>query len=147
MTTKIDGTTGVDQIQDGAVSTSAKLGSSVVTPPKTSGLVVTQANQTPLPVVNTQFSFAHGLGVVPVSAHFELVCLTAEYGYVAGDVFALPLYTTGSYWAPFLTWANATTVGTIGPSGANWVVPHKTTGVGNVATPANWAWRFKARAA
>jgi hypothetical protein len=35
MPAKIDGTTGIDLIQDGAVSTTAKLGNSVVTPIKT----------------------------------------------------------------------------------------------------------------
>lgn len=37
MPAKIDGTTGIDLIQDGAVSTAAKLGAQVVTPPKLSG--------------------------------------------------------------------------------------------------------------
>lgn len=37
MVAKIDGTTGIDLIQDGAVSTPAKLGGQVVTSPKLSG--------------------------------------------------------------------------------------------------------------
>jgi hypothetical protein len=37
MPTTISGTTGVSQVQDGAISTPEKLGSAVVTPPKMSG--------------------------------------------------------------------------------------------------------------
>ena len=145
MPTIINGTTGVDQIQDGSV-TAADLASASVTPSKTSGFVVTQANQTPLPGLGALLSFSHGLGVVPVSAELELVCLTAEGGYSVGDVINPQTSGSPSYAHNFTICKNATVVEARVGNNSPWYVVHKTTGAIGGATPANWAWRFKVRA-
>jgi hypothetical protein len=112
------------------------------------GTALVQSNQTPLPGVATLMSFAHGLGVAPVSAELELVCLTAELGYSVGDVLSNPV-TQGSagYLIPFTIRKTSTVVEARTGGTASFAINHLTTGVTTGLTLANWAWRFKVRAA
>jgi len=111
------------------------------------GTALVQANQTPLPGVATLLSYTHGLGAVPVSAELELVCLTAEFGYAVGDVVIPGISPAASLIMPFSVAKNATTV--FARTGANiaFQIAHGTTGANSSPTSANWAWRFKVRAA
>lgn len=145
MPTYISGAAGVSQVQDGVITT-PKLAASAVTPPKVSGFVVTQSNQTPVPNTSgTLMSFAHGLGAVPVSAELELVCLTADLGYSVGDV-VNPWFTNPTYGAPPSIKRNSSIVSATTSNGGI-VVMHASTGALAVITYASWAWRFKVRAA
>ena len=55
-------------------------------------------------------TFAHGLGVVPSRFGAWIVCITAEYGYVAGDRVNIPLSTTGGTFAFYEVGANSTQI-------------------------------------
>ena len=146
MTLQLNGTTGVDNIQPGVVQT-ADLAPLAVTPDKTNGFVVTQANQTPLPGVGSLLSFTHGLGTVPVSAELEVVCLTAEAGYSVGDIVTPFTIPNVSYAGPFTPRKTSTVVEARTGNTNSFVVNHLTTGASTALTAANWAWRFKVRAA
>lgn len=118
-----------------------------VTPTKLSGLVFTLANQTPLPGVAASLSWAHGLGVTPVSAELEIVCLTADNGYSVGDVVTPFCSSNGSYYNPFSVGKNSTAVFARTGSNVSFAIVHATAGSTAAPTAANWAWRFKVRAA
>ena len=109
------------------------------------GLTITTSQTTPLPGVATVMSYTHGLGVVPVSAELELVCLTAEFGYSIGDTTTPYIVPNASWSAPFTIRKNTTVVSTT--SGANnaFEILNLTTGANAIPTSANWAWRFKVR--
>lgn len=153
MPTIINGTTGVDTVQDGVIQTAdiansavtaAKIADANITPAKLTGLTVTQANQPNIPGGGTVVTFTHGLGVIPVSAEFEFVCLTAEGGYSVGDV-VNPFALNASYGAPAGIRRTATLVSTVSP--ASWGAANATNGTFFNPTTANWAWRFKVRSA
>ena len=146
MTLQLNGTTGVDNIQPGVVQT-ADLAPLAVTPDKTSGFVITQANQTPLPGAAALISFTHNLGYIPASVEIELVCLTAQNGYGVGNVVTPSGVGSGSLIVPPTITKGTTTVDCrMGDVGAFYLV-NGTTGGYFLPTPANWAWRFKVRAA
>ena len=152
MTVVIDGTTGIDTIQNNTV-TSAKIVDGAVTGQDIAGgagagnLTITQANQTPLPGVATVISYTHGLGVTPVAAEVEIVCLTADAGYAAGDILTNPATGNAFYGLPFQVIRSTTTVQAVTSTTAPWLIINKTTGVMVTPTSANWAWRFKVRTA
>ena len=133
---QIDGTDVVTINKVGGIT--AGVSASAVT-----GLVLTQANQPTLPSSGTTLSFTHSLGYLPVSAELEFVCLTAEAGYVAGDVIN-PANASASYAIPPAIKRTATTVSTTTGVGG-WVTSNATTGAFVNLTAANWAWRFKVR--
>lgn len=133
-------------LPDATIQT-ADIVNGAVTPTKLSGLVFTLANQTPLPGVAGSLSWAHGLGVTPVSAELEIVCLTAENGYAVGDVVTPFCSGNGAHYNPFSIAKNSTTVFARTGSNVSFAIVHATTGVIIAPTAANWAWRFKVRAA
>lgn len=102
------------------------------------------AQVTPLPGAGVATIFNHYCGGVPESVEVELVCLTAEFGYVAGDVISDIGETSGGVVYEVPWWRSATQVGTVGIAGLTgyWTF-NKTTGSGSTLTPANWALRFK----
>jgi hypothetical protein len=112
-----------------------------------SGLTITQANQTPLPAAGTLLSFTHGLGIIPVSAELELVCLTAEAGYSVGDVVTPYTVPNATYVAPFTIRKTSTVVEARTGSTGAFDLNNHTTGSASAVTAANWAWRFKVRVA
>lgn len=112
-----------------------------------SGSIITQANQTPLPGASALMSYTHGLGVIPAWADLEFVCLTAELGYSIGDIVTGFANGNGSYSMPFPIIKTATVVQSVTNSTGTWIINHKTTGTTSTPTPANWAWRFKVRVA
>lgn len=111
-----------------------------------SGSTLIQANQTPLPGVNTVISYTHGLGVIPIFAELEIVCLTAELGYAVGDVVTPCTGPSASYNSPFSLAKNTTTIYARTGASASFVLKNASGG-DTAATPANWAWRFKVRVA
>lgn len=146
MPTAINGTTGVSQVQDGTITTTKIVDSSVI-PSKLSGLVVTQANQTPLPAAAALISFTHGLGSVPVSVEIELVCLTAQNGYAIGDVVTISGVGSGSSIVmPTIRKGTTAVDARVGDTAGFYLLNGTTGGYFN-PTAANWAWRFKVRAA
>ena len=109
-----------------------------------SGLTVTQANQTPLPGTASLGSYTHGLGVVPVSAELEVVCLTAESSYSVGDVLTNVFVDSGAQLTPPTIRKTATTVSFITGNNTGLQVINFS-GAKFTLTPANWAYRFKVR--
>lgn len=105
--------------------------------------MVRTADVTPVNVVGgVGSSAAHSFGVVPSMVIMEYVCITAEQGYVAGEVVQITAQWQGATQAVLLTWKNTTTVG-VQPAAAYIVVlTHKTTGLFVTPTAANWAYRF-----
>jgi hypothetical protein len=145
MVTLVTGT-GVDQVQDGSIQT-ADLAAGAVTPAKVSGMVVTQANQNTLPAAATLASFTHGLGFVPISAEFEIVCLVADSGYSIGDVVTPFCAHNASTYGPLCVTKNATTVSVRTGASTSILITHNTTGAAAAPVASSWAWRFKVRAA
>lgn len=134
-------------LPDATIQT-ADLVDGAVTPVKLSGLILTQPNQTPLPGTAASMSWAHGLGVVPAEAWLELVCLTAELGYSVGDVVTnIITAANASYAQPFSVACNTTSVLARTGNVASFYLQNLTTGAQSTLTAANWAWRFKVRAA
>ena len=128
----------------------AKTFSSAVTIPAAngiSGLTITTSQTTPLPGVATAMSYTHGLGVIPVSAELEIVCLTAELGYSIGDVVTPFTTPNASYVSPFSILKNSTIVRAATGNSVAFNVINNSTGVATACTAANWAWRFKVRTA
>ena len=155
MTTKIYSVTDTQtkiQVDGTDVVTINKVGGIVagVSAAAIAGLTITQANQTPLPGAGSLLSFTHGLGAVPVSAELELVCLVADLGYSAGDVVqGVMTQSATSYYTNFCIRKTATTVeARCGNQTSAFALVHYSTGAYvSITVPANWAWRFKVRAA
>lgn len=87
-------------------------------------------------------ALAHGLGRSPVLINVTLKCMTAEAGFVVGDVLDVPVFSDeGSVlWGMSIT-RSSTTIGVRFAAGSGtyiYAVPHKTDGSRAVLTPANW---------
>ena len=126
-------------IVDGAV-TAAKIAGGV----GAGNLTQVSSQVTPLATVGTMISYAHGLGVIPAAVELEIVCVTAELGYAVGDV-TNPYTSNGTYAVP-ITIRKTTTLVTAATQ-TSWGANHATTGVTSAVNLANWAYRFKVRAA
>ena len=91
-------------------------------------------------------TLAHGLGRRPTSIEVELICVTAQHGYTAGDVIAAPINWSDSgttyglsvtYDATNLTIRQSNTAGV-------YKVLNKSTGADGAITNANWEFRIVA---
>jgi len=152
MTVTVNGTTGVSLVQDSTI-TSAKIVDGTISGADLSGgagsaLTITTNQTTPLPAASQLLTYTHGLGITPLSAEVEIVCLTAELGYSVGDVVTPYTQSNASYCTPFTIRKTSTVVEARTGGSAPWAVNNHTTGNNSTAlTSANWAWRFKIRAA
>lgn len=104
--------------------------------------MVRTANVTPLLATGSSYSAAHSFGTVPFIAHLELVNITDEQGFVAGEVMQTSEQWNGAAVAGFLMWKNTTTVGVQLVAAYAIMGRHKTTGAAFTPTAANWAYRF-----
>ena len=130
-----------------SVTNSAQLGglpaSSYAIAAQTPKLPFTSAQQT---ITNGgQLVIAHGLGVTPGFASTQLVCVTAEAGYSAGDIVSYPAigigFNTSSYGAtPTVDVTNVT----LRISSAGFAIFNKSNGVPTGLTSANWRLIVKA---
>lgn len=154
-------------LQDGAVSTYAKIASSVLASladwaAGTASKILTAANFLPalsaaigfskfydsgqLTITTGGMSQAHGLGATPKDFAAYIVCTTTDSGYAVGDTIKLQATTdTGtltSYYGGFV-WASSTQIGcTISTSGI--AIYNKSTGAYNTITGTSWRIIFKA---
>lgn len=105
--------------------------------------MVRTADVTPVLVGSGQLTSAsHSFGVVPSIVILEYLCLTAEQGYVAGEVVQVNSWWNGVTIYPIALWKTASAVGFQPAAGYLVVVIHKTTGGHFTPTAANWAHRF-----
>jgi len=104
--------------------------------------MVRTADVTPLVGLGVAMTAAHSFGTVPLGAILEFVNLTAEQGFVAGEVMQITEQWNGATAAGCQVWKNTTTVGTQFAVGFLGLGRHKTTGAGFTPTAANWAYRF-----
>lgn len=139
MTVVIDGTLGVDTIQDNTV-TSAKIVNGSVTYADLK--VFTSSNQT---ITSAGLlTLAHGLGAVPKQFEFWLICLTAEAGYSVGDRVVAnrsisDSATDSHIWQVYADITNIYVRFGANASPSLIGILHKTTGVGTAIANANWA--------
>lgn len=93
------------------------------------------------PITSGVITVAHGLGAAPSFIIAQLVCLTAQYGYVAGDVIADVGHSTPASWVTVSS--NATNIYLSTISGI--YIGDRTNGTtANLITSANWRLVFKA---
>ena len=94
--------------------------------------------------VTANISVSHSFGTVPFIAQLEFVNLTAEQGFVAGEVMEITAAWNGTTVVPVVPWRTATTVGaiTLNPASYAFMGQHKTTGAAFTPTAASWAYRF-----
>jgi len=101
---------------------------------------------TTLPSAGVNTSKNHNIGTVPYFAAMELRCVTTEGNYAVGDVVS-NFYLNGTNYMPAPISKTALVVQLTAQSSAGSSfggVFNKTTGVLNVLTNANWAYRFTA---
>ena len=154
-------------LQDGAVSTYAKIASGLFASladwaAGTASKILTAVNFLPalaaaigfskfydsgnLSIVTGGMSQNHGLGATPKEFAAFIICTTADMGYAVGDILKLQANTdTGtltSYYGGYV-WASSTQIGcTISTSGI--AVYNKSTGAYNTITAASWRLIFRA---
>lgn len=88
-------------------------------------------------------NFTHGLGAIPKIVTFELVCLTAEFGYSIGDIIEWypSFFSTGAE-MPSVTKTSTQVQVRLGSSPPK--IGNKTTGASQTITVANWNYRVRA---
>jgi len=92
----------------------------------------------------TAVEVAHGLGVMPKFVQIDLVCQSAEGGFVEGDRMALAINSDAG--GGMASWYNATNIGAVTRNATYGCLANSKTG-GNAyfsVTPANWKFLFKA---
>ncbi|NNM68926.1 MAG: hypothetical protein HKM00_02970 [Gallionella sp.] len=103
-------------------------------------------NVTPVPTTSAVgITASHSLGVTPVIAILEYICLVAEQNYNVGDVQQVIVQWNGTGQGGINIWKNATQVGAQPVSGYTFSLTNKTTGANFTPTAANWASRFVLR--
>jgi hypothetical protein len=152
MAVVIDGTLGIDTIQANTV-TSAKIVDGTIVGADLSGgtgsgaLTQYTSVVTPLLGGGSLYTATHTLGVVPAEVELELTCITAERGYVTGDVIVIRQSWNGSVTTAWTMWKNSTSVGAWLSTGFGLLINNKNTDGSGTPTAANWSYRFKLRAA
>lgn len=105
-------------------------------------IVYDSGNQTITP--SSLLTLTHNLGTIPRWFWSVLVCLTAELGYVAGDVAGMDFYDSSTARGCTVT-ADATSLYVaFGTNNPNFIMKHKTTFANSNITNANWAIRVRA---
>ena len=92
---------------------------------------------------SADYTIAHGLGRAPYFTRWELVCVTGQFGYSAGDIISFPHYTGVSNRGGSET-INATNIIIHLSDGATPFAAPDGTGLVNNLTNANWTLRIKA---
>lgn len=97
-----------------------------------------------LPGLSTKISANHNIGVIPINRLFELKCLSAESGYVAGDIVqgAATTHAAGTSPFPFNLFADNKSISTATEGGSAVIAIPKNGGNFTTLTSANWAYRF-----
>lgn len=97
---------------------------------------------TPFPGAGVSITQSHSLGTTNFVATLELVNITAEGGWVTGDVVQWGgKVSDGSTISE--VWKSTTQVGALNITGSStWLIRNKSTGANLIPTPANWAYRF-----
>lgn len=90
------------------------------------------------------YTRTHGLGSHPSEYWLELECVTAEYGYAAGDRFRVVTFGEQGTSRGATVWANSTTVGVTISSNGIAISRRDATSIG-VVTAANWKIRLVAQ--
>lgn len=109
-----------------------------------------ESNSSGLAALNTTVTFPHRLGRTPAWLQARLLCVTAEFGYVAGEELTIDSSTASQGSNPIASvYVDATNVTVVAASSmtvaATPAVPDKAApGTLRLLTPANWGWKVVA---
>lgn len=106
---------------------------------------------TPLPAALTQITANHHIGTLPSTFRVKLLCLSADLGYAADEVYSDPLVrdSTGTLFAKVGAGASrlsifGSTGYDYGGSNKNFVLSPKTPGIPAAPIASSWSYRFEA---
>ncbi|WP_421359977.1 hypothetical protein [Agrobacterium rosae] len=98
-------------------------------------------------VLGAETTLTHGLGALPTFVSVDIICVTADLGYLPGDIIQMGVfsYTNSGWFGGFQIRKDATSI-SIGVPATAIVVRNKTANNGQTANIAIANWRFVARA-